>query len=400
MIERFGLDLSGLALDMTNFATFIDSDNQRAPIAQRGKAKQKRVDLRLVGLALVVTRDGGIPIVSHAYPGDRPDVTQFSAVLDELVARYRLLVNSVESLTVVYDAGQNSHDNHAVVQASGIGFVGSLPPSDHPSLLAIPVRSYRPVDADRFGDLTAHDTTVTALGVTRRAVLTHSPTLHAAQSRGLDQTLTKARAQLAQLQARLARGNTRRDPAAVQAEIATICKPRWINQILTVTLTGQNPADLRLSFRTDTRARARLEDRLFGKRILFTNRDAWPVADVVAAYRSQSEVEAGFRQLKDPHVVSFSPMHHWTDQKIRVHVFYCILALAIAHLMRHQARQAGMPMSVRELLDHLAGIEETVLLYHDGSKGRPRARRMLTEATHTQQKLADLFHIDRYAPTR
>jgi len=88
MIDRYGLDLASVALDMTNFATYIDSTNDRAPIAQRGKAKQKRVDLRLVGLALVVTRDGGIPIVSHAYPGDRPDVTQFSTALDELVARY------------------------------------------------------------------------------------------------------------------------------------------------------------------------------------------------------------------------------------------------------------------------------------------------------------------------
>jgi transposase len=400
MIERYGLDLSGLALDMTNFATFIDSGNERAPIAQRGRAKQKRLDLRLVGLALVVTREAGVPIVSHAYPGDRPDVTQFSAVLDELVARYRLLVEQVESLTVVYDAGQNSQDNHAVVEACGIGFVGSLPPSDHPQLLAIDRSRYRVVDADRFGDLTAYDATVTALGVTRRAVLTHSPSLHAAQSRGLDQTLAKAHDRLAKLQARLHRGNTRRDRAAIEADIAAICKPRWVDQIIKVQLTGDDPASFRMSWRTDTRARARLETRLFGKRILFTNRDTWPVADVVAAYRSQSEVEAGFRQLKDPHAVSFSPMHHWTDQKIRVHVFYCVLALAIAHLMRHQARQAGMPISVRELLDQLAGIEETVLLYHDGGKGRPRARRMLTETTHTQQKLADLFHIDRYAPTR
>ena len=45
---------------MTNFATFIDTANRKAPIAQRGKAKQKRSDLRLVGLGLVVTRDGGI----------------------------------------------------------------------------------------------------------------------------------------------------------------------------------------------------------------------------------------------------------------------------------------------------------------------------------------------------
>ncbi len=75
MAERFALDLSALVLDMTNFATFIDSANEKAPIAQRGKARQKRHDLRLVGLALVVTRDGGIPVVSRAYPGNRPDVT-------------------------------------------------------------------------------------------------------------------------------------------------------------------------------------------------------------------------------------------------------------------------------------------------------------------------------------
>ena len=400
MIDRYGLDLASVALDMTNFATYIDSTNERAPIAQRGKAKQKRVDLRLVGLALVVTRDGGIPIVSHAYPGDRPDVTQFSTVLDELVARYRLLVEQVESLTVVYDAGQNSADNHALVESAGIGFVGSLPPSDHPDLLDIPRNRYRVVDPDRFGELTAFDTTITALGVTRRAVITHSPTLHAGQSRGLDQTLAKARARLSDLQGRLHRGNTRRPRAKVEADIAAILKPRWVNQIITVTLTGATPASFRLSFRTNTRARAKLEDRLFGKRILFTNRDTWPVADVVTAYRSQSDAEFGFRQLKDPQVVSFSPMHHWTDQKIRVHIFYCVLALAVAHLMRRHAAQAGLHLSVRELLNHLAGIGETVLLHHDGGKGRPRAQRILTDMSDTQRRLFDLFDLDRYAPAR
>jgi len=400
VVAEFGLDLSGLVLDMTNFATFIDSTNTRAPIAQRGKAKQKRADLRLVALALVVTRDGAIPLVSHTYPGDRPDVTQFSTVITNLVARYRDLTASVESLTVVYDAGQNSAANHELVEDAGIGFVGSLPPSDHLDLLAIPTKRHRAVDPEAYPGLTCVDTTVTALGVTRRAVLTHSPTLHAAQSRGFDQTLAKARARLSDLQARLTRGRTRRDKAAVQAEIDTITKPRWVREVITTTLTGQDPAELRLTFRTNTRARTRLEQRIFGKRILFTNRDTWTPAEVVAAYRSQNEVESSFRQLKDPHVVSFGPMHHWTDSKIRVHVFYCVLALTIAHLMRREAEHAGLHLSVRELLATLAGIEETVLLFHDGGKGRPRARRMLTDTSPEQQQLADLFRIDRYAPTR
>jgi hypothetical protein len=66
------VDVSSVALDMTNFATFIATANGKAPVAQRGKAKQKRSGLRLAGLGLVVTRDGGIPLTWHAYPGDRP----------------------------------------------------------------------------------------------------------------------------------------------------------------------------------------------------------------------------------------------------------------------------------------------------------------------------------------
>ena len=244
------------------------------------------------------------------------------------------------------------------------------------------------------------DTTITALGVTRRAVLTHSPTLHEAQHRGLDQTLAKARRRLDDLQARLARGNTRKDRTAVQAEIAGIVKARWVNDVIGTELTGDTPATFRLTYRTNQAARTRLERRLFGKRILFTNRDQWTTAEVVAAYRSQAEVESGFRQMKDPHVVSFSPLHHWTDQKIRVHVFYCVPARTVAHLMRREAEIAGLHLSVRELLAELAGIQETVLLYHDGAKGRPRVQRMLTDTNPIQQQLADLFAVHRYAPTR
>ena len=397
-VAELGLDLSALVLDMTNFATFIDSANTRAPIAQRGKAKQKRTDLRLVGLALVVTRDGGVPVLSHAYAGDRPDVTQFSDVIDELVARWQTLGGDPADLTVTYDAGQNCTVNQTHLEASGLGYVTSLPPSNHPDLLAVPAAKFSVVDHDRFGDLTAYDTTVAAYGVTRRCVVTHSPDFHAAQARGFDQTLAKARRQLKELQDRLARGATRKTAAGIQAEIDAILAPRWLKRVITTHLTGDTPADRRLSWRTDTRARRRLEAEVFGKRLLFTNRDHWPVADVVAAYRSQSDVEAGFRQLKDPQVVSFSPMFHWTDQKIRVHAFYCALALQVAHLMRRHAAQHRLPMSVRELLAALAGIQETVLLY-PSTGGRPRARRMITDMTPTQQRLFDAFELQRYAPT-
>jgi len=397
LVERFGLDLAGLVLDMTNFATFIDTGNERAPIAQRGRPKQKRTDLRLVGLALVVTHDGGIPLLSHAYPGDRPDVTQFAAVIDTLVTRYQQIAGGVEALTVTFDAGNDSADNQDRLAETGLHYVGSLVCSQHPDLLAIPARRFTIVDPDRFAGLTAVDTTAEALGGTRRVIVTHSPTFHTRQARGFAQTLGKARRQLAELQTRLARGHTRRSRAQVQADIDAITRPRWLDRVLTVTLTGDTPTELRLTWRTDHAAHRHLEDEYFGKRILFTDRHDWPAADVIAAYRAQADVEEGFRQLKDRHLVSFSPMHHWTEQKIRVHVFYCVLALTIAHLMRREAERAGLHLSVRTLLHELASIQETVLLY-PSTGGRPKARRILTEHSPTATQLADIFGIDHHAP--
>jgi transposase len=397
MVKTFEVDLSGLVLDMTNFATYIGSANEAAPIAQRGHAKQKRKDLRLVGLGLVVSTDGGVPLVSRAYAGDRPDVTQFAGIVSELVARFSLLAEEVGELTLVFDAGQNSADNFEAFEGSPLHFVGSLPPSDHPELLGVPKARYRPVDKGRFPGLSAFEARKVVFGTERRIIVTHSENLHEKQSAGFDQTLAKARRQLHDLTTRLARGNTRKPKDKVEAEIESILAPRWVSRVISTTLVGEDPADLRLNWRTKPKARAALEEEIFGKRILFTDKGSAPGAVVVADYRSQSEVEADFRQMKDPKVVSFSPMFHWTDHKIRVHVFYCVLALMVARLMVRQADRHGLHMSVRELLGTLAEVQETVLLYQ-GDRGRPRARRMLTEMGTTQRRLYDIFGLDAYAP--
>jgi transposase len=406
MVETFGVDLSGLVLDMTNFATWIASANDKAPIAQRGHSKQKRADLRIVGLGLVVSTDGGVPLVSHAYPGNRPDVTQFGAMVEELAERFESLSGdgagqAARRLTLVFDAGQNSGDNYELLEGLPLHFVGSLPPSDHPDLLAVPLSDYRPADAERFAGLVAFEAEKTVFGKARRVVVTHSDGLHSKQSAGFDQTLAKAYRQLSELQRRLARGKTKKAKDRVEAEIAQILKPRWLCRVVAVTLSGEEPDELRLRYRTKPKARAGLEGEIFGKRVLFTDKgtEAASTAQVVADYRSQEAAEADFRQMKDPKVVSFSPMFHWTDQKIRVHVFYCVLALAVARLMAREAEHAGLHLSVRELLSELGGVQETVLLYQ-GERGRPRARRVLTVMSPAQRRLYDLFGLDTYAPKK
>lgn len=134
------------------------------------------------------------------------------------------------------------------------------------------------VDVERFGGLSAYDTRATTLGAHRRVILTHFPTLAAKQSVGFSQTLAKATRALGELAATLARGNTRRDRAGVQAAIAKITRPRWVDRVLTTTLTGT-------TFEINTAARDALEAELFGKRLLVTDREDWTIAEVVAAYR-------------------------------------------------------------------------------------------------------------------
>ena len=397
MVESFGIDCSGLVLDMTNFATYIDSANDKAPIARRGHAKQKRTDLRLVGLGLVISVDGGVPLVSHAYAGDRPDVTQFPLMVDELVNRFGALGLPADELTLVYDAGQDSKKNQTKMAESPLHFVGSLPPSDHLELMAVSRRRYRVVNEEAFPALTAFESRSSALGGKYRVVVTHSQNLHDLQLQGFSQTLAKACGQLAEVSARLGRGKTRKDRAELEAEIARILAPRWLERVISFELTGDSQAGYRLAFGIDVKARKALEAELFGKRVLFTDRDNWSIAEVVAAYRSQSGVEADFRQMKDPKVVGFSPMFHWTEQKIRVHAQYCVLALAVARLMAREAKNAGMVMSVRELLSDLKGIEETVMIY-PSTGGRPRARRMITEMDPTEARLYELFGLAAYAP--
>ena len=204
-------------------------------------------------------------------------------------------------MTVVFDAGQNSEANFAPPGRHGaalrrVGARQRLP--DLPRCPPVPGPSSM---QDRFGGLTAYDTRRVVYGAGRRAILTHSPELHANQARGFDgTTLAKAARKLDELAATLARGKTRRARDKVEAEIGKITHDAWVRRVVTWQLTGDKPKDLRLAWSIDPAARAALEEEIFGKHVLITDHDDWPAAEVIAGYRSQSEAEFSFRQMKDP----------------------------------------------------------------------------------------------------
>ena len=396
VLSEFEISAEGLVLDMTNVSTYIDSGNERNTVARRGHAKNKRHDLRVVGLSLVVTRDGAIPIASHTYPGNRPDVTQFKTAIETL-SSHLAGVTEKEALTVVFDAGMDSFENLELLANLGFHLVASVPPHQHLDLLKVPADDYVVFDATSLSGVRAFETEQEVLGRALRVVVTHSEEFHQKQSRGFAQTLAKATRQLADLARRLNGGKARKPRRAVEAEIAEICRPRWLARVLRVDLTGERPADLSLSFAIDQAALDALEEEVFGKRILITDRREWEIAEVIVAYRSQWQVEHGFRQLKDPDHVAVQPMFHWTDQKITVHLFCCVLALGVMRLLAREARRAGLELSPGEVLRELGRIEETVLVY-PSTGGRPRARRVLTERSPLQEQLFSLFGLELFAP--
>lgn len=391
LIKTFHIDLSCLLYDTTNFATFIDSFNDTSTLAQRGKSKQKRSDLRLVGLALLVTRDFHIPLFHQVYAGNAHDATVFASVTEQLLARYHLFARQVDGITLVYDKGNNSEENQGAVDHTPYHFVGSVSPAQHPDLLAVPRDQFHPLTGDDLAGTVAYRTRKTVLGAERTLVVTFNPELFLAQSTTILRELRKATHRLKNLQLTLATasGPRKRTRAAVEQDVRGILHARHLNELMHVTVTDL-PA---LAFEVDQAAWTRLQDTLLGKTILFTDQDSWADEEIVRAYRSQYHIEDAFKRMKDPHFVSWRPLWHWTDQKIRVHAFYCVLALLLAALLRRTLAKQQIALSITRILETLSQIKEVALVY----PGRARQPQIgYSRLTPLQRQLLAALKLERF----
>ena len=170
-----------------------------------------------------------------------------------------------------------------------------------------------------------------------------------------------------------------------------------MSEILRITV-AEHRGRLALRYRTEGAALGRLTRTVLGKRILFTDNHDWTTEEIILAYRSQCQIEAAFREMKDPHGVSWDPRHHWTDQKIRVHAFYCVLALMLSSLLQRQAAQAGLALSLRRIRAELAAIQEVITLQPPAAgqrRGRPRGFITYVDPGPEGAKLAALFDLNR-----
>ncbi len=112
---------------------------------------------------------------------------------------------------------------------------------------------------------------------------------------------------------------------------------QFMKELIDYEVSSRDPPEL--TYQTNPNALSRLIRTQLGKTILFTDNDDGTNEEIVLAYRSQHHVEDAFRQMKHPHFLGWSPMFHWTDIKIRVHAFYCVLALTLTSLLQRALHQ-------------------------------------------------------------
>jgi transposase len=407
LAQRYHLDLNVLFYDATNFDTYIDS-RTAARLPQRGHAKSHRADLRIVGLALMVSADFHIPLFWQVHPGNQPDSVTFAKVLPTLARRHRQLLAGLDQhITLVFDKGNNSAANLKALGKTPYHLIGSLVPSQHEDLLAVPLSRFRRLPG-RFGKTWVHRTAKEVYDRTWTVVITRSARLLAGQVRGIRQHLRKRLRRLAELQRKLAasyEAGYRGKPytrAALEKHLGELTRGQYLNTILRATVEGHE-GHLSLAYGVDRQAFQELRKRALGKRLLFTDNASWTDEEIVAGYRGQHHVERAFRDLKDPTLVQFRPMFHWTDSKIRVHALCCVLALTLLGLLHRRVVQSGVEISRSRLLEELKQVRAVTNLYGSESsgrrgRGRPRAQTVLSQTSGLQKQLCDLLNLQQFLP--
>jgi len=390
-----------LSYDATNFYTFVASTNDRNTIARRGHNRQGRHNLRQVGLSYVPDGTHGLSLYHHVYPGNLSDAGGFSTSLPRLSQFLGDIQVARGSVTLVFDKGAAALANTLALDQSGVGWVSALPWNQAPpACRGTPSDQLTALSPDQPSVQAAHTTQVVH-GRERACVLRYSALFLSEQVHSLSTSLATTTQALRRLSVDLARPDCRLIEAQIRTKITRrLAAAQFLDVLIRYTLVRTN-GHWRVQFDVDTAAFHRLLIERLGRTVLMTNRLDCSAEKVVAAYGGQPNVEQVFRGLKDGDWLGWGPMYHWTDRKIRVHAFYCMLGISLLHYVHSHARRVCQQITVDQLKAELAGIYDFVLLYPpQGQKGPPRTASVQSKQTLTQVLLAQALGFDAFAPRR
>ncbi|MDG6913620.1 MAG: IS1634 family transposase [Nitrososphaerota archaeon] len=391
-IERYGLDLDFLFYDPTNFSTYIQEHDDRGnELPKRGKAKDHRADLRLIGLALLASRDHGIPLLHRTYPGNEHDAPLFAEEIPHIRRWLEALGRHPSDVTLVFDKGNNSKLNLDLLEKAKFHYVGSLRPSLNRDLLTVPLSKFRRCYGE--GEVTTHTYRVRREAHEREVtvVMTYSLQQEKYLRSRLEDILATVEKKLQEWATALResrenkRSRARRTLASCRKNVKELLGSseklfRW-----EVTRKGRGPIEVKWS-RDEEAIRQRSLG--FGRTLIFTDRDEWDDEAIVRAYRAKAVVEENFRRLKDTSYLADTPEYHWTDSKIKVHQLVCFLSLQLMGLLQRQLHRTGHLATIDELAREMQQWYQVVLLYPGGKvERRFRPMSAVQEALYKELRL-------------
>jgi transposase len=309
----------------------------------------------------------------------------FADFLKPVRQRLRGLISQPQQLTLVFDAGASSKANLEKLAAGADHYVTAIRPSYQQALLAEAADRLEDIALSTGAVVRAWRTQRMIAGRQREAVVVFSPQLYEGQVRGLHQHLARCGEQLKEVGA-----TPRGTPEAVRRRLAKICGRQYLRSVVRYEVHSDEQGSTQVRSWSDLEEYRRLLRRYFGLRVLISDRSEWTTAEIVEAYRGQSRVETAFRDLKDPGMLATRPQFHWTDQKLHVHAFMCVIAYMLVRLLWWRARRdAGFVGNPRNLLAQLARIRRCRIVERTGRAGRPRVREK------TEEIDAGLEHLGR-----
>ena len=390
-------DADCLLFDTTNYYTFMASDTP-SELARRGKNKEGRHNLRQIGLGLLVSRDSRLPLYYCAYPGNLHDSRQFEAVMDEMFGVICGLNKTKQKLTVVIDKGMNSEGNFAWIdEHSRIHFVTTYSTYFAQELAMTPLDVFEPAETEKNRRLAekgkeedrmlVYRTKGEYWGKQRAVVVTYNPVTARKQSYTLDSKLEAVRQELLAMRSKVRNKEPHwRNREAIIERYLRLCERFYIPSDLYVIDFSQTADGLVMSFRKDVIAVERKRS-MFGKNIIITDNIDWTTLEIVEASLDRWQVESRFRLSKEDDLVAMRPIRHWTDSKIRCHLFSCVVAMTYLRRIELRLTAHGIHRTAEDVMEDMKHLH-SVLLVKDGGR---KADRRIEIPTKTQAEVLSAF---------
>ena len=177
-----------------------------------------------------------------------------------------------------------------------------------------------------------------------------------------------------------------RHEEAIKERYLRLCERMHMPSELHELTFEQSDDGLSMSFRKNAYLVERRQS-MFGKNIIITDNTDWPTGDIVQASLDRWQVEDRFRLSKDDDLVGVSPIRHWTDSKIRCHLFTCVVAMTYLRRIELKLAAAGIKRTAADIMEDMRKLHQVLNL----RKGARKPERRIETPSKTQAEVLSAF---------